>query len=231
MLDWTLPRIFSNSWLRSIKYFHRFGISSYLLALRPKKAILGMRLSGFIFGACANIQKEHLLVSISFDTGELSNWIIECAYGLRYVELNRRKPMEQPDHDPWSVRQSAVYQQYNSRTDRIMFILISPSNVVREAFIKELEKAAQSGKTLHSFDLHRILVTLLHSNWREYVRSLEKLMGDQVSLQRANDCKKLIAIVWSRGFGTSWTGGRQTVSTRWFRHQLHRPSKIKNDGR
>jgi hypothetical protein len=103
--------------------------------------------------------------------------------------------MEQPDHDPWSVRQSAVYQQYNSRTDRIMFILISPSNVVREAFIKELEKAAQSGKTLHSFDLHRILVTLLHSNWREYVRSLEKLMGDQVSLQRANDCKKLIAIV------------------------------------
>jgi hypothetical protein len=105
------------------------------------------------------------------------------------VELNRRSPnpTEQPDHDPWSVRQSAVYQQYDCKMDRIVFILVSPSHVVKDAFMKELEKAARSGKALHSFDLHRILVTLLYSNWREYIRSLEKIMGDQVSIHGTCD--------------------------------------------
>jgi hypothetical protein len=42
------------------------------------------------------------------------------------VELNHRNldKKENPDYDPWSVRQSAIYQQYNSQYDRITFILI-----------------------------------------------------------------------------------------------------------
>jgi hypothetical protein len=106
----------------------------------------------------------------------------ECTYGFRYVELNHRTAgkNENPDYDPWSVRQSAIYQQYNSQYDRIMFILISPSEKARKSLEEAVKRAGQKQKKLNSFDLHRIIISTLHENWRLYIRSLEALMMQQV---------------------------------------------------
>ncbi|KAH8651810.1 hypothetical protein BGZ60DRAFT_420312 [Tricladium varicosporioides] len=105
----------------------------------------------------------------------------ECAYGYRYVELNHRDQAkrENPDYDPWSVRQSAVYQQYNSEYKRIMFILITPSETARKNLEKAILHASENGRALNAFDLHRILISTLHENWRLYIRSLESLMTKQ----------------------------------------------------
>lgn len=97
------------------------------------------------------------------------------------MELNGRLPTENTDHDPWSIRQTAIYQQYDQELNRIVFILISPSDSVKTAFADALEEAGSNNQVLHPFDLHLILVSLLHSNWRLYVRSLEKVMREQVS--------------------------------------------------
>ncbi|KUJ21645.1 uncharacterized protein LY89DRAFT_729158 [Mollisia scopiformis] len=105
----------------------------------------------------------------------------ECAYGFRYVELNHRTlaRRENPDYDPWSVRQSAVYQRYDSKYNRIMFILITPSETARKNLEEAVKNAIARPGRLNAFDLHRILLSTLHENWRLYVRSLENLMTQQ----------------------------------------------------
>jgi hypothetical protein len=108
------------------------------------------------------------------------------------VELNGRQPIEHTDHDPWSIRQTAIYQQYDQELNRIMFILISPSDTVKTAFTHALEEAGSNNKVLHPFDLHLILVSLLHSNWRLYIRSLEKVMREQVRNHALGRSQQLI---------------------------------------
>lgn len=108
------------------------------------------------------------------------------------MELNGRQPTENADHDPWSIRQTAIYQRYDQELNRIVFILISPSDVVKTAFTHALEEAGSNNKVLHPFDLHLMLVSLLHSNWRLYVRSLEKVMRDQVSNYKLTRFQQLI---------------------------------------
>jgi hypothetical protein len=106
----------------------------------------------------------------------------ECAYGFRYVELNHRTvgKRENPDYDAWSVRQSAIYQQYDSKYDRITFILISPSGTARKSLEGAVQRAGSKQKKLNAFDLHRIIISTLHDNWRQYIRNLEGLMMQQV---------------------------------------------------
>ncbi|TVY57550.1 hypothetical protein LCER1_G002864 [Lachnellula cervina] len=105
----------------------------------------------------------------------------KCAYGFRYVELNHRKGsnLENPDYDPWSVRQTAVYQQYNSSMDRIAIVLISPSKKTRKILGLAVQRCLEEKKSLNAFDLHQIIISTLHGNWRLYVRSLERLLMSQ----------------------------------------------------
>ncbi|CAG8978316.1 hypothetical protein HYALB_00005902 [Hymenoscyphus albidus] len=44
----------------------------------------------------------------------------ECAYNIQYVELNHRNigATNNPGYDQWSIRQTAVYQQYNHALDK-----------------------------------------------------------------------------------------------------------------
>jgi len=106
---------------------------------------------------------------------------IECAYSLQYVVLNGRLAEEQPNHDPWSIRQTAVYQRYDSELNRIVFILVSPSQIVKDAIAEALEAGCQRKRLPKPFDLHLIIVSALQDNWRLYVRSLEELIREQVN--------------------------------------------------
>jgi hypothetical protein len=108
---------------------------------------------------------------------------IECAYGFRYVELNHRKVsnLDNPDYDPWSVRQTGVYQQYNSSLDRVTFVLIAPSKKAKKRLGLAVQRCLEDKRCLNVFDLHRIIISTLHENWRRYTRSLERLLISQVS--------------------------------------------------
>lgn len=109
--------------------------------------------------------------------------VLECAYGFRYVELNHRTEgsKDNPDYDPWSVRQTTVYQQYSSTLDRVTFVLIAPSSKGRKCLEMALKRSIGDQRPINAFDLHRIIISTLHENWRHYIRSLEKLLMIQVS--------------------------------------------------
>ncbi|KAH8817013.1 hypothetical protein F5884DRAFT_241855 [Xylogone sp. PMI_703] len=134
--------------------------------------------------------KENDLINAPFEFRQRQSAIkpdnelksFECAYGFRFVEMNNRVSVgvDNPDYDPWSVRQSAIYQQYDSQHDRIMFILISPSRSVQEALRLALSNAATfSYKQPNAFDLHRTIISTLYENWRLYIGSLESLIRHQ----------------------------------------------------
>jgi hypothetical protein len=119
----------------------------------------------------------------------------ECAYGFRYVELNHRKgSTDNPDYDPWSVRQTAVYQQYNSSLDKITCVLISPSKSARRALEQGISRCVEEGKHINAFDLHQKVISTLHENWRLYIRSLDRLLMNQVGSFGTRTSEQLLRI-------------------------------------
>jgi hypothetical protein len=88
--------------------------------------------------------------------------------------------IDNPDHDPWSIRQSAVYQQYDSSKEKMVFVLITPSQSVKTGLEKAVDISVNGSKRLDAFELHRIIIGTLHDNWRMYIRSLERVLVNQV---------------------------------------------------
>ncbi|PMD20728.1 hypothetical protein NA56DRAFT_173782 [Hyaloscypha hepaticicola] len=97
--------------------------------------------------------------------GSFGNY--ECAYGLRYVEKNGYGDKK----EPWSVRQTAIYQKYEDGMETWVFISAS-----KQAEIKAIEFIDQCGVNRSSsttpFDLHLILLEVALANWRWYIKSL-----------------------------------------------------------
>jgi hypothetical protein len=99
---------------------------------------------------------------------------------------------ENPDHDPWSIRQSVIYQQYNSAKDKVTIVLIAPSEVARKHVEDEVCWSLKSKKRLNPFDLHRILISTLYDNWRSYIRGLEQSLQFQVRNFRSALCFTMV---------------------------------------
>ncbi|PMD54055.1 uncharacterized protein K444DRAFT_134739 [Hyaloscypha bicolor E] len=117
--------------------------------------------------------------SVFPETPKGGSW--ELAYSFRYVVRNQReKQLESyPDYDPWSIRQTAVYQQYQRSNDKMIFVLIAPSDPARQSLEAAIGQAKDSGKELNAFELHGGLISTLQDNWRLYIRGLEQVLKDQ----------------------------------------------------
>ena len=98
---------------------------------------------------------------------------------MKYAEYNGRE-----DQDPWSIRQSAVYQQYNSLTGSSVYILLSPypRSVVEEQYIMAVA-AAQQGTAFEASRLRfgSVLMDAYLHNWREYLSFYEQRIDALVS--------------------------------------------------
>lgn len=103
----------------------------------------------------------------------------ECAYGLRYVELNGR--VEKKDHEPWSIRQTAVYQRFDHfADDRCVFFVIAPADRAESRVEEALQESDKDARAISPFNLHQIIIADSIKNWRWYISSLEDRMTDQV---------------------------------------------------
>jgi hypothetical protein len=88
---------------------------------------------------------------------------------------------DNPDYDPWSVRQTAIYQKYNSAQEKITFLLIAPSIEVKANLEQEVLQVRSDRKQLDPFHLHFMIIATMNDNWRLYIRSLEHTLTKQVS--------------------------------------------------
>ena len=90
----------------------------------------------------------------------------ELCYTLRYYEENGRA-----SGNPWSLRQTAVYQKYDRQEDRWTWFLIQPSH----SFLSQLESSLRQDATCQSrctsdpLFIHKMCLTLGLSSFGEYV--------------------------------------------------------------
>ena len=99
----------------------------------------------------------------------------ECAYALRYVELNHRTP-----NNPWSIRQCAVYNKYKADKQSSSWVLISASsNALRN--LDRYIKGAKNIYSLNPFEIHLILLDSALANWRLYMINITENISKQVS--------------------------------------------------
>ena len=102
----------------------------------------------------------------------------ECAYGLKYVELNSRS-----SSSPWSIRQTAIYHQYAYKHDRYFstWLLVAPSKGTKQS-VETYVKQSSDLSTLNPFEIHLLILDGSLANWRPYIVYLTEKITEQVGV-------------------------------------------------
>jgi hypothetical protein len=122
------------------------------------------------------VESSEILVSImsSIYKHSESNNITECAYGLRYVELNNYGQGK----DPWSVRQTAIYHKYEGNTESWVFI--SASDIFETKVVEHHHQLkVEDPEKNNPFDFHLKLINSALPNWRWYIKGLVEKATEQ----------------------------------------------------
>ncbi|MCJ1379470.1 hypothetical protein MMC17_002571 [Xylographa soralifera] len=101
----------------------------------------------------------------------------ECAYGLRYVELNNRMDTV----EPWSIRQTVVYHKYSIQQQSSTWVFIAASKTAElrmDRYIKSVDTMVDS----NPFEIHLIILDTALANWRPYVIYLTVKIMDMSNL-------------------------------------------------
>lgn len=88
---------------------------------------------------------------------------------MQYMEKNNRRR-----GDPWSLRQSGVYQQISVSSRRSTWIILQPSNGVRAQLEQALESGLEQGREGNESAIyfHVIFLSSMAGNWQEYLEYL-----------------------------------------------------------
>ncbi len=98
---------------------------------------------------------------------------VEMAFVFKYPEHNGRSD----GADPWSIRQTCVYQCFDSSTSTSLWMLLNPrQNTAADARIKCLLNAPESSPHLHQQPplIGLVILSTYFANWRTYMAFYEK---------------------------------------------------------
>lgn len=102
----------------------------------------------------------------------------EISYTIRYPELKTK------DGEPeWVLRQSAIYQRFNTVTLQNLVILFSPTPDSKASKVMENHLVTQDRKvTEDPFYAHGILFSTYFPAWRQYIAAHESQAMQIVSI-------------------------------------------------
>ena len=98
-------------------------------------------------------------------------------YNLRYADKHGRDRK-----NPWSIRHTAIYQQFNSVTQSSIWILLQPSEASYRDFkdaLEHLDCTTLSGQS--KLFLHELFFWNADRNWRDYINFLQRELLTLVS--------------------------------------------------
>ena len=98
----------------------------------------------------------------------------EFCYAIRYVARNGRS-----SGSPWSLRQTAAYQRFDSQSGKSVWILLQPSAEGRRRF-EEVQQSNTS--TTHPMLLHVVLLFTTVAGWKDYIAYLRQCLDTFVSI-------------------------------------------------
>ena len=99
----------------------------------------------------------------------------ECAYVLRYVELNHRGN----EDAPWSLRQTAFYHRFEKSSGTSSWVYVALS-LRAQARLDAYLKATGNVAAFNPFELHLLLLDTAMANWRPYLVYLTAQTNNQV---------------------------------------------------
>lgn len=105
--------------------------------------------------------------------------ISELCYIVQYVEKNGRDR-----GDPWSLRQTGVYEQVDIETGKSVWIILQPSSSARQCLEQGLQTLDQDTYGRNTSDpmlLHSIFLLATADNWVEYIKHLHSQADEMVS--------------------------------------------------
>jgi len=126
-----------------------------------------------LFGLRHNTLGEDL-PAIYMQRGSPRNDLFEMCFDVRYPEQNGRN-----NGDPWSIRHTALYYQYDNSTDMSVSLLIQPSEKLRRQINSLLACKALSG--FQSFLIQQAVLVSSGLSWKPYVTHIEKELKILVS--------------------------------------------------
>ena len=100
----------------------------------------------------------------------------ECAYGLRYAELNNRE-----GNNPWSIRQTAFYHKYTAADKSSSWIMIAASERIRSS-LDLYVKSCTDLALFNPFEVHVLVLDSALANWRSYIIDLTERITLQVRM-------------------------------------------------
>lgn len=98
----------------------------------------------------------------------------EFCYAVRYVARNGRS-----SGSPWSLRQTAVYQQYDWCSGKSVWIFLQPPAEGRRRF-EEIQHSNAS--TTHPMLFHVVLLFTTVAGWKDYIAYMRHCLDAIVSI-------------------------------------------------
>lgn len=121
---------------------------------------------------------------------------VEICYNIKYVERNYRLPDE-----PWSVRQTCIYQKFEYSKKSSTWILVQPSEQVQSR-IREVFRSRTTediGDSVHNpLDMHLVFLSAAAENWRWYYNSLEEKLVEMVRNLLRHSSQFLLTVLDSK---------------------------------
>ncbi|KAI1414101.1 hypothetical protein F5Y13DRAFT_21800 [Hypoxylon sp. FL1857] len=92
----------------------------------------------------------------------------EISYLLHFVEENGRAR-----GDPWSLRQTGIYQQVDANNDQSIWVILQISKATRERLMKKLHHPELSSQCPDNpMSIHAVLLLATVDNWGAYIEYL-----------------------------------------------------------
>lgn len=110
-------------------------------------------------------------------------WISEeITYNFYHVEQHGRSNLK----DPWSIRQTAVYQRFSFSDERSTWIIIQLAKPIRTIIEKVIagerpRSSTNCGHWLQPIVIHSMILTISQRRWKYYIRYLAERLSSLVS--------------------------------------------------
>ena len=99
---------------------------------------------------------------------------LECLYGFRYVASTN-------DDDPWSIRQVAVYQNYDFSARKAVWTVVGASQPAEKLLRSRMETSSDKPSIVDIFSLHASLLDMSLADWRRLLWDLTEKVQKVVS--------------------------------------------------
>ena len=110
------------------------------------------------------------------------NLMEEITYNLYHVEQHGRSNLK----DPWSIRQTAVYQKFSFNDERSTWTMVQLAKPIRNIIEKVIAGAKPRSSTTRGHWLlpilvHTMILTMSQRKWKTYIHYLAERLASLVS--------------------------------------------------